>query len=142
MRCGITFLLFVMFLFLNFFRVSYTCSGCFELFCMSSTGSENQPVTSRYFDTYKNIALIFNHNHLPILGIERSKIKAGINNNFSLSGKTVVESNEGSDRAPVMSTPIQSTSSAFKHGCTKSRSIKKVEDALPKIPHKRKEVLL
>ena len=79
---------------------------------------------------------------ITILGIERSKIKAGINRNFSLSGKTVVESNEGSDRAPVMSTPIQSTSSAFKHGCTKSRSIKKVEDALPKIPHKRKEVLL
>ena len=40
-----------------------------------------------------------------------------------------------------MSTPIQSTSSAFKHRSTKSRSIKKVEDALPKSPHKRKEVV-
>ena len=40
-----------------------------------------------------------------------------------------------------MSTPIQSTSSAFKHRSTKSRSIKKVEDALPKTPHKRKEVV-
>ena len=40
-----------------------------------------------------------------------------------------------------MSTPIQSTSSGFKYRSTKSRSIKKVEDALPKSPHKRKEVV-
>ena len=39
-----------------------------------------------------------------------------------------------------MSTPIQSTSSAFKHHSTKSRSIEKVEGALPKSPHKGKEV--
>ena len=71
--CDITFSLFVMFLFLNFFRVSYTCSGCFELFCMSSIGSENLPGTSRYFGTYKNIVLIFNHNYSPMLGIERVK---------------------------------------------------------------------
>ena len=62
-----------MFLFLNLFRVSHTCSGCFELFCMSSNVSENLPGTSRYFGTYKNSVLIFNHNYLPMLGIERVK---------------------------------------------------------------------
>ena len=36
-RCGITFSLFVRFLFLNFFRVSYSCSACFELFRIIST---------------------------------------------------------------------------------------------------------
>ena len=40
-----------------------------------------------------------------------------------------------------MNTPIQPTSSAFKHCSTKSRSIKKVEDALPKSLHKRKKVV-
>ena len=40
-----------------------------------------------------------------------------------------------------MNTPIQSTSFSFKHCSRKSRSIKKVEDALPKSPLKRKEVV-
>ena len=40
---------------------------------MSFTVSENLPGTSRYFDTYKNSVLIFNHNYLPMLGIERVK---------------------------------------------------------------------
>ena len=57
----------------EFFHVCYTCSGCFELFCMSSTVSENLPGTSRYFVTYKNSVLIFNHNCLSMLGIERIK---------------------------------------------------------------------
>ena len=39
-----------------------------------------------------------------------------------------------------MSTPIQAASFALKNCSTKSRSIKKVEDAIPKSPHKRKEV--
>ena len=40
-----------------------------------------------------------------------------------------------------MSAPIRSTSSALKHHSTKSRSIRKVENALPKSPPKRKEVV-
>ena len=62
-----------MFLFLNFFLVSYTCSECFELFFLSYTVSENLPGISRYFGTYKNSVLIFNHNYLSMLGIERVK---------------------------------------------------------------------
>ena len=40
-----------------------------------------------------------------------------------------------------MDTPIQSTSSTFNHRSTKSRSMKNVEEALPKSPHERKEVV-
>ena len=31
--------------------------------------------------------------------------------------------------------------SAFKHGCTKYRSLKRADNALPKSPHKRKEIV-
>ena len=85
--------------------------------------SENLPGASRYFGTYTNSVLIFNHNYSSMLGIERVKRpKQELIENF-LSGETVDELNEGSDGAPAMSTPIQSTSSAFKHRSTKSRSI-------------------
>ena len=58
-----------------------------------------------------------------MLRIERVKRpKQELIGNF-LSGNTADESNEGSDGAPAMITPIQSTSCAFKHGSTKSRSI-------------------
>ena len=67
------FFAFAMSLLLNFFRVSYTCSGCFELFCMSYTVSENLPGTFRYLGTYKNSVLIFNDNYLSMCGIERVK---------------------------------------------------------------------
>ena len=40
---------------------------------MSYTVSENLPGTSRYFGTYKNSVLIFNHNYLSMFGIERVK---------------------------------------------------------------------
>ena len=68
------FFAFVMFLFMNFFRISYTCSGCFELFCMIYTVSENLPGTSRCFGTYKSSVLIFNPNYLLMLAIERVKM--------------------------------------------------------------------
>ena len=57
-----------MFLFLDFFRVSDTCTGCFELFVYEFhlpyvlVVSENLPEASRFFGTYKNSVLIFNHN--------------------------------------------------------------------------------
>ena len=40
-----------------------------------------------------------------------------------------------------MSTPIQAASFALKNCSIKSQSLKKVEDALPKSPHKRNDVV-
>ena len=85
--------------------------------------SGNLPGASRYFGTYKNNVLIFIHNYSSMLGIERvARPKQELIENF-LSGETVDELNEGSDGATAMRTPIPSTSSAFKHRSTKSRSI-------------------
>ena len=57
--------------------------------------------------------------------------------NVRFDESIVVSNNESTESTAIN----ESSGSAFKHGCTKYRSLKRADDALPKSPHKRKEIV-